>query len=152
MARKAAEFTADLWEKAGNMLAALPEKPKEKRGLTAKDGLAKIEESIRVAQEAGYTYDEIVSQLKTVGIEISLTTFKTYWNSGKKKRAKPATTRKTSSANEGTATAAVQGPASGPVSAPPSAGKAPAEKPETKPADRAPKRSTSGDFNDDDTI
>ena len=52
MARKAAEFTADLWEKAGNMLAALPEKPREKRGLTAKDGLAKIEESIRVAQEA----------------------------------------------------------------------------------------------------
>ena len=152
MARKASEFTADLWEKAGTLLAALPEKPKEKRGLTAKDGLAKIEEAIRAAQEAGYTYDEIVAQLKTVGIEISLTTFKTYWNGSKKKRTKPATHRKVSTASEGTATAAASAPASGSVSAPPSAEKAPATKPETKPSERAPKRSTAGDFNDDDTV
>lgn len=79
MARRNSQHKVALWEKASEVLEQLPEKPKSEISINTKDGLSRIKSSIFKAQKSGYTYEEIVKSLQEVGINISLTTFKSYF-------------------------------------------------------------------------
>lgn len=88
MARKPKEFTIETWKKAGDALRTLPPKPAEKRTAAAKDGLQLIKADIEAAKKNGHTYEDIVTKLKEMGIDINQTTFKSYFGGQYRKRRK----------------------------------------------------------------
>lgn len=76
MASKLKKFTVASRDKVAQLLADLPEKPKEERGMQTRELITSLTAEIHAAQAKGYTIEEIVNLFKSGGIDIGMTTFK----------------------------------------------------------------------------
>lgn len=92
MARTSQSYTLKQWQKANEDLLNLPEKPKEEKQLTPKEGVEVIKAGIRASQKKGYSLEEIHRRLNESGVSVSFSTLKQYASEGKRKSSKPATT------------------------------------------------------------
>ncbi len=94
MARTSQSYTLKQWQKANEDLLSLPEKPKEEKELTPREGVEVIKAGIRECRKKGYSLEEIHSRLNASGVSVSFSTLKQYASEGKRKSSKPATTAK----------------------------------------------------------
>ena len=69
-------------------LAALEDKPKPARKVTARVIIERFKEEARKALQRGYTLEEIAQIANETGLEVSVSTLKVYLR-GKKKKVKP---------------------------------------------------------------
>lgn len=80
MARRTMEFTKETWDGAKAALEALPPKEPKKIKISTEAGLEMYRDAILAAKAKNYSFDEIVAVLKENKIEISVATFRQYWN------------------------------------------------------------------------
>lgn len=76
MAKKRESYTQEAWENLGKALAELPEKPKDKKPITASSGAAIIKKQIAAARSKGYTLEELVKLAADNGIVVSQSSLK----------------------------------------------------------------------------
>lgn len=85
MGRTSKNFTAETVEAAIKKLNEMPEKPKEDVGLSTIEALAMLKPAVKAMQAKGYAMNEILAEIRTVGLDIGLTTLKNFVTKPKRK-------------------------------------------------------------------
>lgn len=83
-------------EQVSSKLSDLPEKPRE--NLSLREAISELHDSITIALNRGYSYDEVVSILASQGVEITVASLKRYLAAARKEKGvteKPKRARRT---------------------------------------------------------